>query len=101
MSVLRRMGVAVNVTDVIQKLIEEKPNLEHYDVLVLDEYQDIDLEISLMLRYIKEENPQAYILAEDWSDCTDFLNGDECVRMCACNGEQYVNSFQLNNKINF
>ena len=26
---------------------------------------------------IKEENPQAYILAEDWSDCTDFLNGDE------------------------
>lgn len=26
---------------------------------------------------IKEENSQAYILAEDWSDCTDFLNGDE------------------------
>lgn len=26
---------------------------------------------------IKEENPQAYILAEDWSDCTEFLNGNE------------------------
>lgn len=26
---------------------------------------------------IKEENPQGYILAEDWSDCTEFLNGDE------------------------
>lgn len=26
---------------------------------------------------IKEENPQAYILAEDWTDCTDFLNGNE------------------------
>lgn len=26
---------------------------------------------------IKEENSQAYILAEDWSDCTDCLNGDE------------------------
>lgn len=26
---------------------------------------------------IKEENPQGYILAEDWTDCRDFLNGDE------------------------
>ena len=26
---------------------------------------------------IKEENKDAYILAEDWSDCTEFLNGDE------------------------
>lgn len=26
---------------------------------------------------IKEENDQAYILAEDWSDSTEFLNGDE------------------------
>lgn len=26
---------------------------------------------------IKEENPQAYILAEDWSDSTEFLNGNE------------------------
>lgn len=26
---------------------------------------------------IKEENPNAYILAEDWSDCSEFLNGNE------------------------
>lgn len=26
---------------------------------------------------IHEANDQAYILAEDWTDCTDFLNGDE------------------------
>lgn len=26
---------------------------------------------------IKEENEQAYILAEDWSDCKEFLQGDE------------------------
>ena len=26
---------------------------------------------------IKEENPNAYILAEDWSDCSEFLNGGE------------------------
>lgn len=28
-------------------------------------------------RSIKEENKNAYILAEDWSDCSEFLNGDE------------------------
>lgn len=26
---------------------------------------------------IKEENPDAYIIAEDWSDCSEFQNGDE------------------------
>jgi alpha-glucosidase len=26
---------------------------------------------------IKEENPEAYILAEDWTDCTEFLQGNE------------------------
>ena len=26
---------------------------------------------------IKEEKSDAFILAEDWSDCTEFLNGDE------------------------
>ena len=26
---------------------------------------------------IKEENPDAYILAEDWSDCAEFLRGNE------------------------
>lgn len=31
----------------------------------------------LIRKSIKEENSQAYILAEDWSDCTDFLNGHE------------------------
>lgn len=26
---------------------------------------------------IKEENPEAYVLAEDWSDCSEFLAGGE------------------------
>ena len=28
-------------------------------------------------RAIREENPQAYILAEDWGDCAQYLQGDE------------------------
>ena len=26
---------------------------------------------------IREENPEAYILAEDWGDCSDYLQGEE------------------------
>lgn len=28
-------------------------------------------------RSIKDVNPQAYILAEDWTDCSEYLDGDE------------------------
>ena len=28
-------------------------------------------------RAIREENPQAYILAEDWGDCAQYMQGDE------------------------
>ena len=28
-------------------------------------------------RSIKTENPQAYVLAEDWGDCSQYLQGDE------------------------
>ena len=31
----------------------------------------------LIRKSIKEENKDAYILAEDWTDCAEFLNGDE------------------------
>lgn len=31
----------------------------------------------LIRNAIKEENKDAYILAEDWTDCTEFLNGNE------------------------
>lgn len=31
----------------------------------------------MIRRSIREENPQAYILAEDWGDCAGYLQGDE------------------------
>ena len=31
----------------------------------------------LIRRSIREENPEAYILAEDWGDCAGYLQGDE------------------------
>ena len=31
----------------------------------------------LIRQSIREENPEAYILAEDWGDCSEYLQGDE------------------------
>ena len=60
---LVRIGVRVGPSDLIQEFLKRKPNLETYDLLVLDEYQDIDQEISEMLIYIKKYNPGIQIVA--------------------------------------
>lgn len=60
---LARQGIRTGISDLIQTFIKEKPKVDHYDLLVLDEYQDIDQEISEMLLYIKKENPDIQIVA--------------------------------------
>lgn len=47
----------------IQCFNKEKPTLEHYDVLIIDEYQDIEQELAELLEYIKFSNPQIQIIA--------------------------------------
>ena len=61
-AVLNSFGYNVGVLDLIQTFNKIKPRLRHYDVLVLDEYQDIDLELSLMLGHIKASNPGLQII---------------------------------------
>lgn len=60
---LRRAGESSGVSDLIQTFNRVKPYVGHCDVLVIDEYQDIDLEISKMLMIIKEQNPDIQIIA--------------------------------------
>lgn len=60
---LYAMGVKAGVTDLIQTFNRIKPNVRKYDILLIDEYQDIDLEISELLEYIKECNPNIQIIA--------------------------------------
>lgn len=60
---LRKIGVRSGVSDMIQVFLKEKPMLDHYDVLILDEYQDIDQEIADLLLYIKQSNPNIQIIA--------------------------------------
>lgn len=62
-SELKKIGIKVAPPEQIQRFNEEKPQIECFDVLVLDEYQDIDQEISEMLEYIKSTNEKMQIIA--------------------------------------
>lgn len=61
---LNRKGIRVNPSEMIQEFLKQKPPLGgNYDILILDEYQDIEQEIAEMLEYIKSKNPQMQIVA--------------------------------------
>lgn len=60
---LARAGVQAGVSDLIQTFLRVKPAIFKFDVLILDEYQDIEVEIAKMLFYIKAKNPGLQIVA--------------------------------------
>lgn len=61
--ILNDAGVNVGVSDMIQTFIHKDYVIPKYDILMIDEYQDIDLEISEMLQKIKDNNPNMQIIA--------------------------------------
>lgn len=61
-SVLKKQGISVGVSDLIQTFLKSSPILSHYDVLIIDEYQDIEQEISELLRYVKSTNLSMQII---------------------------------------
>lgn len=60
---LKKIGVKAGIPDLIQCFNKERPKLEHYDILIIDEYQDIELELAEMLEYIKSTNSKIQIIA--------------------------------------
>ncbi|ORX51145.1 P-loop containing nucleoside triphosphate hydrolase protein [Piromyces finnis] len=60
---LKNIGIKSSQSLLIQKFLEVKPPISKYDVLILDEYQDIDEEISELLKYIKLYNSSIQIIA--------------------------------------
>lgn len=60
---LAGMGIRAGISDLIQSFNKHKPPVQHYDILVLDEYQDIEQEIADMLVHIKSQNPDIQIVA--------------------------------------
>lgn len=62
-SVLKKYKLSASVSELIQCFNLKKPNIDLYDVLIIDEYQDIEQEFAEMLEYIKSTNPQMQIIA--------------------------------------
>lgn len=60
---LKKIGVKAGISDLIRCFNKERPKLEHYDILIIDEYQDIELELAEMLEYIKSTNSKIQIIA--------------------------------------
>ncbi len=60
---LRKMEVKVGQEELITAFNTIHPRIDAYDVLILDEYQDIDSDIASMLQYIKETCQQLQIIA--------------------------------------
>lgn len=60
---LKKAGITVGVSDLIQRFIKEKPTVNHYDVLIIDEYQDIETETAKLLDHVKASNPGIQIIA--------------------------------------
>lgn len=61
--VLKKKDIYVGTPDLIQEYIKQKPDIDGYDVLILDEYQDLETELADMLELIKKSNPSMQIIA--------------------------------------
>lgn len=62
-TILKRSGVSVGISDLIQTFNQKKPPVGKYDVLIIDEYQDIEQELAELLQLVKEHNPDMQIIA--------------------------------------
>lgn len=60
---LKRIGINAGVNDMIGIFNSKKPQLDHFDVLIIDEYQDIESEFAELLEHIKSSNPKMQIVA--------------------------------------
>lgn len=60
---LAQKGIYVGTSELIQEYIKQKPDADGYDVLILDEYQDLETELADMLELIKKSNPSMQIIA--------------------------------------
>lgn len=61
--ILIKNGISVGISDLIQAFIQQKPAMEKYDVLIIDEYQDIEQELAELLQLVKDNNPEIQVIA--------------------------------------
>ena len=59
---LKSVGKTCGISDLIQDFLKTPVQIPHYDMLVIDEYQDIEQEMAAMLERIKDSNPGIQIV---------------------------------------
>ena len=60
---LKQNGLSAGVSDMIQMVINKVARIPKYDILIIDEYQDIEQELADFLQMIKNANPTMQIIA--------------------------------------
>lgn len=62
-SLLKKNGLSAGISDIIQMVIHKVENIPKFDILIIDEYQDIEQELADFLTMIKKANPDMQIIA--------------------------------------
>nr|WP_233750257.1 AAA family ATPase [Mycoplasmopsis agalactiae] len=99
--ILKRNNIKTSGNDAIKDYIETDIVPGNYDILVLDEYQDINTEISDLLTRIKEHNPNIQIVAVGDMDQKIYdsttLKADEFISNFLVNYEKisFTQSFRM------
>lgn len=104
--ILMHCGVAPGYADSVTRFMAVKPAIPHYDVLIIDEYQDIETELAQLLMYIKSCNEGIQLIAvgdmdqkiydKTSLDVDMFIHefmGDDCIEM------SFTNCFRLSGDI--
>lgn len=60
---LSRAGISSGISDLIKTAVDAEPYIPTYDVIIIDEYQDIEQESSEFLKYIKSKNESMQVIA--------------------------------------
>lgn len=59
---LTRNGIRCGISEAIRQFTKNRLSIPRYDILIIDEYQDIELDFAEMLEYIKSTNPNMQII---------------------------------------
>ena len=59
---LVRNGIRCGISDSIRLFTNHKLSIPRFDIMIIDEYQDIELDFADMLEYVKSTNPNMQII---------------------------------------
>lgn len=59
---LKKANISSGYSDSIKKFVDNRLKIKHYDILIIDEYQDIEKDFAELLEYIKSTNNNIQIV---------------------------------------